>query len=378
MRWLRLVESIDDSPDETLSWTMLPPKPEAIWFFDLDDREHSRSPFKVFYCDKPGITGYSACMIDGDLVDLHSHVRGEDFSCYRAVPVDGDRLHAVWLYLPVEENERIVEVWRRIRRPYFCRDIPLLRTNKGRVLALGAHHGMYEKEITYERLTSFPKSGPQRFWYSCPQDGIDCFAFDTLDLRCSRQEPRVLNNPNTFVHSGIGDQNFFTTAKLENVVEVTPCKAWGPGTTGIVGLVFLYSDGHRDSVGQVRLDHLMSPIEIDSTHEQHDMWLATRDYHYNGSSGNYFTVVEMMRVMPSFAENINGGNPAEEGLRWMRVRWRGRLDWLFWYRSCRVNFHEEATFEGDIGMALEATGGRVWEEPTIQEVPGYQSMIECV
>ncbi|KAM0551751.1 hypothetical protein ACHAPJ_008319 [Fusarium lateritium] len=329
----------------------------------------------------PGITitGYSACMIDGDLVDLHTHVHGEDFSCYRTVPVDGDRLHAVWLYLPVEENERIVEVWRRIRRPTFCRDVPLLRTNKGRVLTLGTHPNMYEQEITYERLTSFPKPGPQRFWYSYPQDGVDCFAFDTPDLRCSRQNiPSELNNPNIFVHSGLPGQGFFTTAKLENVVEVTPCKAWGPGTTGIVGLVFLYSDGHRDAVGQVRLDHLMSPIAVDQTNEHHDMWLAARDHHCKDSWGSFITVVEMMRVMPSFAENINGGNPSEEGLQWMRVRWRGRLDWFFWYRSCRVSFHEEATCPGDIGIALDATGGRVWEESAAQPVLEHRPLIECV
>jgi hypothetical protein len=63
-------------------------------------------------------------MIDGDLVDLHCHTEDEDLMFYREG--GGDRLHAVWLYFPVEKGERIYEVWRRRKKPHFCRDIPIV------------------------------------------------------------------------------------------------------------------------------------------------------------------------------------------------------------------------------------------------------------
>ncbi|KAF5022664.1 hypothetical protein F66182_5282 [Fusarium sp. NRRL 66182] len=364
VRALRAVETSTGEAVGLMSrWSLLPPKQEAIWFLDLDDRARGRSLFKVFNCDSPGIFGYSACMLDGDLVDLHCHVLGEDFSFYHAG--DGERRHAVWVFLPVEKGERIIEVWRRIRRPRFCRDIPVLRTNKGRVLCLGIHAGALELPVEYERVTLFPESGPHRFWYSLLPDGVDSFAFDGSDLRRRQVEAsRVLGDDGP-VHSGYRNQGFASTARLENVVEVIPCRSWTPGSTGIVGLILTYSDGHKDSVGQIRLDHLMPPVAVDPTG---DMWLGSRAHPVSQWHGS---IVEAMRIIPSDGGTIYGGNTSEQGLRWIRVQWRGRLDWLFWYRQSWVSSTEHPVCTNDAAVVLGALAKKLAkEEETRESVSG--------
>lgn len=161
---------------------------------------------------------------------------------------------------------------------------------------------------------------------------MDYLAFDSEDKRQDKNDfRRTLEGPFALCSSGVGNQVFATTAQLEDIVEVVPCRSWAPGSTGIVGLVFTYSDGHREAVGQVRLDHLLSPIRVEPTG---DMWLGVRYLSYG-------TVVEAMRLIPSTGKTIYGGNSSEAGLHWYRIVWRGRLDWLFWYGRCFVSYHEQ-------------------------------------
>lgn len=76
-------------------------------------------------------------MIDGDLVDLRCHVRGEsrDEVSTHYKEGGGDRLHAVWLYFPVQDDERVFEIWRRRKKPHSCRDIPIVRFEMIKTLA---------------------------------------------------------------------------------------------------------------------------------------------------------------------------------------------------------------------------------------------------
>ncbi|RYC88448.1 hypothetical protein BFJ63_vAg8666 [Fusarium oxysporum f. sp. narcissi] len=357
MRDLHVVKSSEDVLAPLARWSLLPPNPEAIWYLNLDDRAGGRHYFKVLECESPEITGYSACLLDEDLLYLHSHRESEDFSFYREGR--GDRLHAVWLYFPVEKHERIVEVWRLRRRPKFWRDILLLRTNKGRVFFLGANANMAQPDAIFERVALLTTQ-PSRLWLSSQGDGVDCLAFDCEDKRHDKNEaPPSFHDPSTWSSRMSAQQVFNKSVRLGAVTEVVPCRSWIPGSTGIVGLIFAYSDGSRESVGQVRLDHLLSPTEVDPAGE---MWLG-RLFHPSGA------VVESMRVIPSTGQTFHGGNPSQEGLAWLRILWRGRLDWNFLYSKCFINVSDQANVHQHMGidMLLESWAGREWEK---EEVSG--------
>ncbi|QPC74715.1 hypothetical protein HYE68_005467 [Fusarium pseudograminearum] len=371
IRDLRRVESLHSTSESSpVRWSVLPPNPTAVWRVSLDNRAHSTYYFKCLDCSKPGITGYSACMVDGDLVDLHCYIEGEDLQFYQEG--GGDRLHAVWLYFPVEQGERIYEVWRQRKRPQFCRDIPMvssqsqlvlflvliagqLRTNKGRVFVLGTQINQHDIAVKYDCITSFLAEKHARFWFGYREGCVDYLAFDTEDKRLDKDPSVQLGGPFALCSSGVSNQRFATSATLKDVVEVIPCRSWAPGSTGIIGLLLTYSDGHRETVGQVRLDHLLEPMQVVPTG---DMWLGIRLFRHGKGA-----VVEALRLMPSNGMTVHGGNTCEAGLQWRRVEWKGRLDWLFWYGRCHVSWHAQAIPVGHINSVLDAQGGRTWETP---------------
>ncbi|XEU97718.1 hypothetical protein FSHL1_003004 [Fusarium sambucinum] len=357
IRDLRLAGSNYPKGGLTSRWSVLPSKPRSTWIVNLDDRTHSNLYFKFLDCDKPGITGFSACMVDGDLVDLHCHTKGENFGFYH--DGGGDRRHAVWLYFPIERGERIFEVWRRQRKPHFCRDIPMLRTNKGRVFVLGTHVNQYELNAKYDRLTSFPTPQQARFWFSCHEGCVDYLAFDTEDQCHNKNEfRRQLQGISALCSSGVPTQTFASSAPLKDVVEVVPCRSWAPGSTGIVGLLLTYSDGHREALGQIRLDHLLAPMKTDP---KGDMWLGLR-------SPGRGSVVEAMRLIPSTGETIYGGNTSETGLHWHNAKWQGRLDWFFWYGLTFLTYSPQPIPDQHISRILEMQGGREWEREAPTDV----------
>ncbi|KAF4498916.1 hypothetical protein FAGAP_4929 [Fusarium agapanthi] len=365
MRDLHVVKSQEDVLAPLARWSLLPPNPEAIWYLNLDDRAGGRHYFKVLECEGPEITGYSACLLDEDLLYLHSHREDEDFSFYSEGR--GDRLHAVWLYFPVEKHERVVEVWRLRRRPTFWRDILLLRTNKSRVFFLGANANMAQPDAIFERVALLAAQ-PSRLWFSSQGDGVDCLAFDCEDKRHDKNEaPPSFHDPSTWSSRMCVQQVFNKSVRLGGVTEVVPCRTWIPGSTGIVGLIFTYSDGSRESVGKVRLDHLLPRIEVDPAGE---MWIGARLLHPSGA------VVELMRVIPSTGQTFHGGNPSQEGLTWLRILWRGRLDWNFLYSKCFINVNDQANINQhmSIDMLLESWAGREWEK---EEVSGQLVVRAC-
>lgn len=365
MRDLHVVKSEEDALPPLARWSLLPPNPEAVWYLHLDDRAGGRHYLKVLECESPEITGYSACLLDEDLLYLHSHREGEDFSFYSEGR--GDRLHAVWLYFPVEKNERIVEVWRLRRRPAFWRDILLLRTNKSRVFFLGANANMTQPDAIFERVALLTAK-PSRLWFSSQGDGVDCLAFDCEDKRHDKNEaPPSFHDPSTWSSRMSVQQIFNKSVKLGGVTGLVPCRTWIPGSTGIVGLIFTYSDGSRESVGQIRLDHLLPPIEVDPAGE---MWIGARLLQPSGA------VVESMRVIPSTGQTFHGGNPSQEGLTWLRILWRGRLDWNFLYSKCFINVSDQANVNQhmSIDMLLESWAGREWEK---EEVSGQQLVVRA-
>ncbi|CAG7561249.1 unnamed protein product, partial [Fusarium equiseti] len=321
IRDLQLVESPQAAGRPPIRWSIPPTGP--IWFVDLDARAHGTPHFKLMDCGRPGITAYSACMIDGDLVDLRCHVRGECRDKYLRTTTKA----AVINHTPYGYTSQCKMTSEYLRSGDVGRSLILveifpwyLRTNKGRVFVLGTHPNDPQFPVTLDRLTSFPSSTNAKFWYSCLGGCVDHLAFVTEDRRHDKKDPCALLVGPAAVRSssGVGNQYFFTMAKLEGVVRVVPCQAWAPGSTGIVGLLFIYSDGHREALGQIRFGYLLPSLSADPTG---DMWLGVRPLSYG-------FVVDAIRLIPSAGKTVYGGNPSEDGLNWHRVEWRGRLEWL--------------------------------------------------
>lgn len=66
-------------------------------------------------CNGPDVTGYSVCW-SHNLMFIHTHRAGEkDLSFYKD---SGVPAHAVWIYMPIEPDERLLDIWGRRGKSY--------------------------------------------------------------------------------------------------------------------------------------------------------------------------------------------------------------------------------------------------------------------
>ncbi|KAF4459182.1 hypothetical protein FALBO_14058 [Fusarium albosuccineum] len=344
------------------AWSSIPPS--LLQRFELSGYPRGNSRMRSFDCNNPRINGYSACFIEDYPVSLHYHVTREDFAFDM---VDDDRrLHAMWLYMPVEPDERVAEIWRRRWNRDACNTALMLRTSKGRVLALGARPQAALATTIYDLLAKFQRSGPRRLYWGAPGGrvgkGIDYLAVESVVESHTKERLRTSSYPpdgrwfsfpwNT------RPRRFYTSAKLGNVVEVARCRSWAPGSSGIVGLVFVYSDGRRESVGQVRLDHLEPPARVDPVG---GMVLGLKKGDPDGFTVETMRVVSLSDTTP--ADGVSSGGSA---LQYLRVSWRGQLDWWFWYGRNWVYYQEDGATQDELREAHALYGLENWEEHIVE------------
>ncbi|KAF5009400.1 hypothetical protein FDECE_4377 [Fusarium decemcellulare] len=344
------------------TWSSIPPS--LLQRFELCMDPRGNSHMRSFDCNNPRINGYSACFIEDYPVDLHCHVMGEDF----AFDMAGDerRLHAMWLYMPVEPDERVAEIWRRRWNRDACNTAVMLRTSKGRVLALGARPQATLATTTYDLLARFPRLGPRHLYWGAAGGafgkGIDYLAVERIvESHAEEHLPTSSYPPVGSPFSRLWNtrpKRFYTSAKLGDVIEVAVCRSWAPGSSGIVGLALVYSDGRRDSVGQVRLDHLEAPTRVEPDGGM-VLWLKKA-----GSDG--FTVETMRIVSLSDTTPANGVSSEGSALQYLRVAWRGQLDWWFWYRRNWVYYQEDGATQDELREAHALHGLENWEEQTVE------------
>lgn len=64
-----------------------------------------------FDCNEPTVVGYSVCWA-GSIINICTHRNvGEELTFYKDLDICHSR--AVWVYMPVEDDERVSEIWVR-------------------------------------------------------------------------------------------------------------------------------------------------------------------------------------------------------------------------------------------------------------------------
>ncbi len=179
------------------------------------------------------------------------------------------------------------------------------------------HHqnGRANAEWTY--ICSLPKD-PTEIYYNLSPAGIRQLAVKQPTFDKEHRGMRlVTSSPNP---GGLANY-FYSSASLSQVVEITLCRE---EHSLIAGLLFRYTDGHRASVGEFRMDCIGETLQVD----------PRRNLLYLG-----FAKAE--KVLPHVAR-LELSLPREMGsLRWLRIPWRGTLDWWFCFRTCKVYYGDQ-------------------------------------
>lgn len=267
------------------------------------------------------------------ITELHAHIRGEevDFPSLSAAPLTCE----VWLYFPLHQGERVTEIWKR-QHPIDARaqalmvsvgihaqpDLPLIDrqfgTSEGRFISTAACR-------TYRtcELLDRPGAGRSYLFFETSRRGVRHLAFETLHREPIVTPPSV-PSPSSVPQYDVRETFFYTWAILDSVRTVRPCYMPQDGIRIVTAFLFSDANGEESCVDQVRYGCLDSPKGVGNSEKLRlgfslETWKSPR--------------VIGIEMADSFREV---GNP---GLHWFEVSWKGKLEWWFSYRQCRV-YHE--------------------------------------
>ncbi|KAI1357834.1 hypothetical protein F5Y08DRAFT_323278 [Xylaria arbuscula] len=262
-----------------------------------------------------GVTGYSFCW-DNYVIALKAHSHREDLSYYKYIM--SSHPHALWLHIPLRPRERITEIWQRRRK--HGRELALIAvTNIDRICVMGAYPKSCWHLSSYDLLY---KAQPDKgsFFIDESPAGIRAVASGPLaGGTVARRLPTALS---PYPESMPFEDYLYTMASVENVTHVRLCRAKSDSI--ITGLVFKYTDGHQECVGQTRLDCLEDSTMIDVSRK---MWLRISRSPYG------FPQVVDMGVSPT----------SKSGGEYLYITWHGILEWWFSLNQCRLYHNGQAS-----------------------------------
>ncbi|KAJ2987446.1 hypothetical protein NUW58_g4501 [Xylaria curta] len=274
-----------------ISWLTPEHRPDLVRFHSLTSTSPAQLQMTSLICNDPRTTAYSACW-DSPILYLHAHRVGESLAFYNDVVER--RKNAVWLYMPKDEGEYISQIWKRSRR--LTRELALLiMTNKGRVMMVGPQPPPFWPPCNWTLLHR-SNGASSRIFFDISTFGIHKLGFELPEPVSQGQSPSIPIPSSPYPESTSLDDYLYTSALLESVIELTPCKRKVAGRSFIAGLLFRYSDGTQASVGEFRLDCVATPMAVDSSS---DMWLTfdTKDgYPFVDGTDNVNYIIKAKQV----------------------------------------------------------------------------------
>lgn len=289
--------------------------------------------------DDPSITGYSVCCTL-EPVAIHAHSPNEDTEFYR----ENESVGTVWQHMPLNKGEAVVEIWKIeavdglgwafavwppplpfiVHTTCHARALTPIqfRTNKDRTAVLGPWP--WQDEAAWKILHQpWSDRRPGQIFYESSSSRIRLLGFEQrlVSPPPPPPPPPALTPPPTLPRpaSTLTEAYFYSSAALDGVAAVTPCRCRVGGVRVTRGLLLHHADGGVSCVGEVRLHGLGPRREVDGA-----LWLGFGETALEGPN-----VLEVATSRPG----------EREGVAWLMVPCEGRLEWWFSFRQCRV-YHE--------------------------------------
>ncbi|KAG5773829.1 hypothetical protein H9Q72_000555 [Fusarium xylarioides] len=275
-----------------------------------------------------GISAYS----EHTTMAIHSH----DIDEKSLAPYSPTGDDAAWIYTPLDDNETITEIWWGSIGGNG--DAMGLRTSKGREVFLGFVGAI--PDLDWE-LASTPSMNNYRFYYdSMSSMGIGGLAFeDPSPVTQSVQpfDPTTIVPPMPDFRYCV-EPFFFSSANLQGLSEITVCQI--PNKRGISGLLLTYANGHREALGEVRLNCLEHPIDVG---KQDRIWLRF-EYDPTGIIDEHPRLVEISfsRIEPIIRD---GTDPAIAGINCLEVLFTDELHWWWSSLQCQVFYQDQGSLQ---------------------------------
>ncbi|PTB78715.1 hypothetical protein M440DRAFT_1399844 [Trichoderma longibrachiatum ATCC 18648] len=296
------------------------PLPDGVRFEYLTKPLDVPCYMSSLVCNQPSITGYSILQTHSArrghfLSTIYAHRGMQDWRCYQSAITTGS-----WLHMPVDPGEVITEIWER-HRGLGTKSALGFKTNLGRVFVAGIHCARSYLNPTCWSLLARP--GQSRVFFQDSAHGIGKLAFEDPppmgpSLPFSPSSPSV-----KLPVCSLGD-HFFSNHCLTGLVRVTPCKVGD--RPGFTGMLLHYSNGHRESVGQVRLDCLCPPISLQDCPS---WYLALKVV-----DGGGFYLAAVMTTAPNHDSGFD---------KVVQLFHEGSLEWFWSSMDCHVLYRYNRT-----------------------------------
>ena len=146
-------------------------------------------------------------------------------------------------------------------------------TNRGRTVLFGLYA---HENVNTQRITALPRKS-YGVYFNDPdgtprKHAIKFVAFDQGTARPTTVNPGMPPSPgmlpeaprsiSTPPYTQSNEIWLHSSCSMLGVVEVYPCVNVTSAYRPVIGMLLIYADGHRESIGQVRLDWALKPIRV--------------------------------------------------------------------------------------------------------------------
>ncbi|KAF9770073.1 hypothetical protein IL306_012424 [Fusarium sp. DS 682] len=267
---------------------------------------------RFFDCNSPDILGYFVATNGARTYSILSHKQGQKLDDSLFEEIGSPNCH--WMYMPISEGEYLTDICRRAGCVAVRTETIGLTfsTNRGRTAVFGLYG---HDNVDLRRVAALART-PCRIYFNqadasgtlnvdfiAPEDNGTTTTQDNIPSMPVSVSPCPISEPNeVWVH---------TSCSMRRLTSIQPCINASASHRPIVGMLLYYHDGHRESIGQFRLDWSIKPFSIGETDKLYICCKRTK------KSWGY--VASVMTQPPLHRQ---------EG-RWLDVAQVGVLDWWF-------------------------------------------------
>ncbi|CCF40620.1 hypothetical protein CH063_11142, partial [Colletotrichum higginsianum] len=231
--------------------------PECVRFESIWNAEPSYH-MSVESCNDPQTTAYSLCW-NSQILMLHAHYVKENLDFYQSLRTTDET--AIWQYMPLHADEVLTEIW-KFNGPFRSAIGLLLVTNQGRSEFLGVQPRPNWSQSEWT-LLDLPSDTTSRIYVETTTYGVRRLGFETPRPERRAQVPSFERPTSSYPIFRHGEYYAWNKAKLNEVVEIVPCRRHHRGRVITIGLLLHYTDGNSACVGQIRLDCLGEASSVD-------------------------------------------------------------------------------------------------------------------
>ncbi|KAG5766485.1 hypothetical protein H9Q72_005450 [Fusarium xylarioides] len=218
---------------------------------------------RFFDCNGPDTTGYFVATDGARTLAILSHKQDQqvDPSYFE----DVDAPICFWIYMPINKGEYLTDICRRAGSLTVRTETIGLTfsTNRGRTVVFGLYG---HENVDFRRVAALPHTPCRVYFNQANSPGRRSVELIALESgRAAINQDRIPSPPASVSHYPYTQSNeiwIHSSCSMRHLTLVHACVDKSAPHQPVIGMLLYYTDGHRESVGQFRLDWSIESITV--------------------------------------------------------------------------------------------------------------------